>query len=149
MAVILNRLVGTLDAHQMLKGLRSDIQLPKEILRVHFGGPMMGDRGFILHGTELNHLDSQDVTADTAVSATTDVLLKLLPQQRIPWRLAIGCASWVPGQLEDEIRSGGWLTAPAPRELIFKPDLANVWTEALHSIGVREPAMLVGNTGHA
>ena len=149
MALILNRLVGTVDARQMLSDLRSDIKLRPDMLRVHFGGPVMGDRGFIVHGSELDHLDSQRVTHDVAISATTDVLMKLIPHQQVPWRLVLGCASWVPGQLENEIRQGGWLTAPATRSLIFKPGLANLWSHALQSIGVRQPAMLVANTWRA
>ena len=103
----------------------------------------------ILHGTELNHLDSQDVTRDISISATTDVLLKLIPQSEIPWRLALGCASWVPGQLENEIRTGAWLTAPATRSLVFDPELPNLWSHALQSIGVKHPAMLVAQSGSA
>jgi len=149
MAVILNRLVGTVDARQIMHDLRSDIKLPPEILRVHFGGPVMSERGFIVHGDELNHLDSQRVTPEVAISATTDVLLRLIPHQQVPWRLVLGCASWVPGQLENEIRSGGWLTAPATRGLVSQPELASLWSDALRSIGVRHPAMLVAQSGQA
>lgn len=149
MALILNRLVGTVDARQITGSLKSDIKLPSEMLRVHFGGPVMGDRGFIVHGAELDHLDSQRVTHDVSISATTDVLMKLIPHGQVPWRLVLGCASWVPGQLEAEIRNGSWLTAPATRKLIFQPDLGNLWSNTLQSIGVRSPAMLVTNTGHA
>ena len=149
MAVILNRLIGTLNPEHIMKGLRSDIEFPKDAMRVHFGGPVMTDRGFIIHGTELNHLDSQDITDNISLSATTDALLKLLAQSKIPWRLALGCASWVPGQLEDEMRAGGWLTAEATRELVFRTELPNVWSQSLKSIGIAHPEMLVAQGGKA
>jgi len=153
MALILNRLVGTLTLDQVLDELKSDIRLRPEWLRVHLGGPVATQRGFILHGTELNHPDSHAVTSNISLNATTEGLEKLALQSSsladIPWRFALGCASWAPGQLENEMRLGAWLTAPAPRELVFQRELPLMWQSALHSIGIHEPAMLVAQTGNA
>lgn len=149
MAVVLNRLIGTMKAEQILEKLETSIHWPGETMHVHLGGPMLSDRGFIIHGAGMKHDDSQPITPDLRISATTDVLLQLLIQGRTPWRLAIGCASWVPGQLEDEIREGGWLTAPATPDLVFQPEIATLREQVLRRIGVRQPAMLVAESGRA
>jgi putative transcriptional regulator len=44
-------------------------------------------------------------------------------------RLYAGHAAWVPGQLEAEMRSGGWQMLPATPELVFHEDPGSLWTE--------------------
>ena len=150
MALVLNRLMGTLNVNQVIDNLKSDIHLPEELLRVHMGGPVSPQRGFVVHGAELKHADSHGVTPEVAISATTDVLMQLFWHEgTIPWRLTLGCASWGIGQLEDEIRQGVWLAAPASRDLIFARELPMMWPNALQSIGIKQPAMLVSSSGHA
>jgi putative transcriptional regulator len=150
MALILNRLVGTLRLDQVLDNLKSDIHLPAESLRVHLGGPVANARGFILHGHELRHRDSHDVTDDVSLNATTEVLEKLIAMGGdIPYRFALGCASWSAGQLEDELRQGAWITAPAARDLIFASELPMMWKSGLAAVGIHHPEMLVSEMGNA
>lgn len=150
MGLVLNRLVGTLRIDQVLDDLKSDIQLPEELLRVHLGGPVSTQRGFILHGGELEHRDSHTVTEDISLNATTEALQRLVTQGgRIPWRFALGCASWTAGQLEMEIREGAWITAPARRDLIFTRELPMMWKASLQAAGIAHPEMLVAETGNA
>jgi putative transcriptional regulator len=44
-------------------------------------------------------------------------------------RLYAGHAAWVPGQLESEIRAGGWQVLRATPELVFHADPGSLWTE--------------------
>jgi putative transcriptional regulator len=44
-------------------------------------------------------------------------------------RLYAGHAAWVPGQLEAEIRAGGWQVLPGTPELVFHEDPSSLWTE--------------------
>ena len=62
--------------------------------------------------------------------------------------LTLGYAGWGPGQLEGEIANNGWLTAPAPPDLVFDPVDGGKWTAALAEIGV-DPQILSGDAGHA
>lgn len=150
MGIVLNRLVGTLRIDQVLDNLKSDIHLPEELLRVHLGGPVSTQRGFILHGGELEHRDSHMITEEISLNATTEALHQLVFHEgRIPWRFALGCASWTAGQLENEIREGAWLTVKAQRELIFNKELPLMWRASLQSAGIAHPEMLVAETGRA
>lgn len=150
MGLVLNRLVGTLRIDQVLDDLKSDIRLPEELLRVHLGGPVATSRGFILHGNELHHQDSHYITDNIALNATTQALENLIARGGvIPWRFALGCASWGAGQLEEELREGAWITAPARRELIFQKELPLMWQASLKAAGIAHPEMLVAETGNA
>jgi putative transcriptional regulator len=62
--------------------------------------------------------------------------------------LALGYAGWAPGQLENEIQSNGWLTAPADRDILFDANSEKKWHRALGSLGI-DPAMLFSDAGHA
>jgi putative transcriptional regulator len=134
----------------VLDSLKADIQLPPELLRVHLGGPVATERGFILHGGELHHRDSHAVTGDVALNATTEALAELIDKKGVvPWRFSLGCASWGAGQLEDELRQGAWITAPAERRIIFKKELPLMWSAGLAAAGIHHPEMLVAETGNA
>jgi putative transcriptional regulator len=44
-------------------------------------------------------------------------------------RFYAGHAAWVPGQLQSEVRAGGWQVLPATPELVFHADPGTLWTE--------------------
>jgi putative transcriptional regulator len=118
-----------------------------QILR---GGPMESERGFVLHSSDFNAGD-QTVAIDAGVclTATLDIL-RAIAQGHGPHRaaLALGYASWGPGQLENEILHNGWLTGPVDPALIFDAGHEQKYDRALRSIGV-DPAFLSGEAGHA
>jgi putative transcriptional regulator len=47
-------------------------------------------------------------------------------------RLFLGRAQWAPGQLQNEIRQGGWYRIQADGDLVFSPHPENLWS-TLHS----------------
>ena len=117
---------------------------------VHFGGPVEGARGFVLHTPgETPRAHSMVVGGDFAMTSTLDVL-EDIAAGRGPGRalMMLGYAGWGPGQLESEIAMNGWLTAEADAGLVYDtPDEAK-WAAALRSIG-GEPLSLSSNAGHA
>lgn len=62
--------------------------------------------------------------------------------------IALGCAGWGPGQLEDELLENAWLTGTASCDIIFKTDVSMRWEHALREMGV-DPALLCDTAGHA
>ena len=46
-------------------------------------------------------------------------------------RMFAGYAGWSPGQLEDEMKRGAWVTHPASLELVFNIDPQNLWKKIL------------------
>lgn len=106
--------------------------------KVHFGGPVEGARGFLLHSPDYRSPEGTLVVDDRfAMTATVDVL-EALAKARGPRRalLALGYAGWAPMQLEAEIGLNGWLTCPADPDLVFSENDASKWERALKTIGV-------------
>ncbi len=117
---------------------------------VHFGGPVDGVRGFVLHSAEYaSRLHTLAVPGGFCMTATLDILEDIAagtgPQRAL---MMLGYAGWGPDQLEDEISRNGWLTADAAPELVYDmPDDAK-WAAALNSIGV-DPLGLSASAGRA
>ncbi len=104
------------------------------------GGPTQLTRGFILHSddyrTDTNLSHYQNITLSTSEKVLLDVAAGQGPEKMI---LALGCATWVAGQLEEEIMSNVWLTIDAKTNLLFDIPYANRWETALASLGISAP----------
>lgn len=85
------------------------------------GGPTEPQSGYVLHkaGSQCwNH--SVRVTDDTQLTLSGDILEAVAagtgPKNCL---FFAGCASWAPGQLEQELQSDAWLTLPFDAEILF------------------------------
>jgi putative transcriptional regulator len=132
MGVAVNRPIGDV----ALAGLMRQLGLPHQgvhgTVRLHAGGPVEGSRLFVLHTAD--YAAEGTVSIDSSISLTThpDVLGGIAAGSR-PRRafVALGYAGWGPGQLEDEIRRGGWVTAAADEGLVFGDDHEKKWQRAM------------------
>ncbi|TDL81586.1 DUF179 domain-containing protein [Palleronia sediminis] len=118
--------------------------------RVHFGGPVEGRRGFVLHSPDYEAGEGTlDVEGRFGMTATLDVLRSMGdgagPRQAI---VALGYAGWGPGQIESEIAGNGWLVADADPEVVFGGDDAGKWMRAIEGLGF-DPILLSGTAGTA
>ncbi|CAG0902754.1 unnamed protein product, partial [Cyprideis torosa] len=60
----------------------------------------------------------------------------------------LGCAGWAPGQLEKELKEGGWLTVPGDDALVFDTPDEEKWRMAGLRIGV-DISLFVDEAGQA
>lgn len=100
-----------------------DIDLQDEALRmesVHFGGPVLVDRGFVLHQPLADWNSTLKVNENTGLTTSKDIL-EAMAKGKGPGRVLVtlGYAGWAPGQLEDEIKRNGWLSVAASTDIIF------------------------------
>lgn len=51
------------------------------------------------------------------------------------FRAFMGYSGWAPGQLENEMKMGSWLTMPANPDLVFNPDATQLWTDVIQQFG--------------
>jgi len=91
------------------------------------GGPVEREKGFIIHDHSRDTDESSfPVTNEISINTSKDMLQRIArgegPENYI---IALGCAGWDKGQLEQEIIDNSWLTVPANSELIFSHDYAN------------------------
>ena len=101
------------------------------------GGPVERDKGFIIHNSSVEWESSISVTPEIKICTSKAILLDIArgqgPQNYL---IALGCAGWEAGQLEQEIRENSWLTAPAKPALIFSQNHSSKLIEAAEILGI-------------
>jgi putative transcriptional regulator len=151
MGIIVNKPVTELRFGDLLEqlGLPRPDKGGRDV-RVHFGGPVEGGRGFVLHtGDYQSEGGTMRIDEEVSMTATLDILRRIAagdgPKSSM---LALGYAGWGPGQLEREITENAWLTGPARSEILFGRANEHKWAAALKAIGV-DPQTLSSSAGHA
>lgn len=149
MGLVINKPLGSLTMGELFTQLDINSGDPANCRPVHFGGPVEGGRGFVLHTTDYNEDASLVVDDNIALTATLEVL-RAIGEGRGPRHslFALGYAGWAPGQLDGEIQDNGWLSVAADHGIIFDPDHDRKWNRALAKLGV-DLTMLSSEAGHA
>ncbi len=150
LGLIVNKPSEQVSFRHLLDQLSLDVGEPQRDIRVHFGGPVENERGFVLHTADYaTEAATLRVSERFGMTATLDVLEEIArgdgPKSAL---LALGYAGWGPGQLEDEILQNGWLTCDADPELVFGSDDAGKWEAALKTMGI-DPLLLSSTAGRA
>ncbi len=116
---------------------------------VLYGGPVQTERGFVLHAPAGNYGSTLTIAGDIGLTTSKDVLEAVAggtgPQRLL---VTLGYAGWAAGQLESELASNGWLTAPADARVIFETPLTARFDAALGLLGV-DPRYLISQAGRA
>ena len=149
MGLVINKLLDDVTFPDLLEQLDIDTGIDKDVIQVHFGGPVEAGRGFVLHSSDYMQESTLVVSDQFGMTATIDIL-KSIAEGDGPRRslLALGYAGWGPGQLEDEIQKNGWLCVSADETLVFGPGVGDRWQQAMAKLGI-DINMLSGEAGHA
>ena len=149
MGIVLNKPLRRLTFDALLKQLGVAPIPPARNIRMLSGGPVDGGRGFVLHSGEWSTEGSLSVDDQTRLTSSVEVLKAIAggggPRECV---LALGYASWGPGQLEEEITANTWLSVTPDETLLYdtRPELA--WRSALAKLKV-DPLALSGAAGRA
>ncbi len=147
--IVVNRVHPTLKVDTILDELEMDYLPAMKRAPIHLGGPVHTSELFILHGPPFDKSVSLVVTPSLAMSTTRDVLQRSARGRgSADYVIALGCAGWGPGQLEEEIRQNAWLTGDIEQKIIFELPPEKRWEAALRSLGI-DPALLTDAAGHA
>lgn len=116
-------------------------------LRLHVGGPVEPERGWLLLGDEPAGAEYRTIV-DGLYLSTSPALLREVLESPSPRRARIvaGYAGWGPGQLDDELAQSAWLMADVQLDLIFDVDPSIMWETAIRRIGA-DPATLHTSQG--
>lgn len=113
------------------------------------GGPVHPERGFVLHEGDHTWDSSLEVGDGLYLTTSRDVLEAMArgegPVQAL---VALGCAGWGAGQLEQELVDDSWLLVPNRRDVVFQLPMAQRWQAAAGSIGV-DLLNHASHSGHA
>lgn len=128
------------------------IDCPDESLRarpVLAGGPVHPERGFVLHDGGREWDSTLAIADGLAVTTSRDVLEALASGEGpVNAIVALGCAGWGAGQLEQELVENSWLTVPADADLLFSLPLEARWQASAGRLGV-DLAHMTDYSGHA
>jgi putative transcriptional regulator len=150
MGLVINRPTG-MALGEVLEQMSIDAtDLRARDIPVLQGGPVLQERGFVLHrpaGDWDAVLEVRD--SDFAVATSKDILVAIA-EGRGPSEVVVtlGYAGWAAGQLEREFAENAWLSGPADAEVIFNTPFERRWESAARLLGVDLDRMS-GQAGHA
>ncbi|QYR53464.1 YqgE/AlgH family protein [Lysobacter soyae] len=149
MALVVNR------PSDMLMGellQQIEVRTENETLRMHHvlqGGPVHIERGFVLHAGEAAWESSVALGNGLALTTSRDILESIAngtgPEQSL---IALGYASWAPGQLEQELADNSWIVVNADKQLLFEVPIEDRWRTATGRLGF-DPIQMTGYSGRA
>jgi putative transcriptional regulator len=149
MGLVINRRLSQPGFDELLEQLGVEPTPPRRRIALCAGGPVENSRGFVLHSADWTGDGSLAVDDAIVLTASLDVL-KVIAEGAGPRHalLALGHATWAPGQLEEEMQQNAWLSAPSSDAIVFGPDHDSKWRRALASLNI-DPIRLSSATGHA
>jgi len=150
MGLIVNKRVPDLNLDDLLEQLEIERGDGSHGVAVHFGGPVEGGRGFVLHTRDYaGKPGTLDIDKAFGMTATKDILVDIAMGQGPKATLtALGYAGWGPGQLESELQQNAWLTVDGDAAIVFDEDDGGKWARALKKLGI-DPLMLSAAGGRA
>ncbi len=98
--------------------------------KVFLGGPVAPEGILVLMRGDAAPEASRPVFDDVYASASREVLEGQVKGGGI-FRVYVGHAGWAPGQLDWELRQGGWHLLPADAETVFDEAPEDVWRKMM------------------
>ncbi|MEO2021935.1 MAG: YqgE/AlgH family protein [Pirellulaceae bacterium] len=99
--------------------------------RINNGGPVDGPLMAVHMST---FLSEEEIVPGVHLATQKDNIHRLITHSNKPFRVFSGYAGWGPGQLDQELEAGGWLTTPAESTDVFsEPD--KMWKRVSQNIG--------------
>jgi len=109
------------------------------------GGPVQRNAVLLLHGYHDLARETEPVIPGVYLGSEVDLLGELIGRHseggshaylELPrFRVFCGYSGWGEGQLDSELRAGGWLTCPATVDLVFNTPPQRLWNVVLEAIG--------------
>jgi putative transcriptional regulator len=134
MGLVVNRKVRSTSFASLIEGMGGDAEGIEGEVLLHYGGPVKGNRGFVLHSADYSTPHSIHVNEQYGVTASIEVLQAMArgsgPKRAL---LVMGYAGWRPGQLESELKRGDWVVAPPSGGILFDDQYSTKWERAFAS----------------
>jgi len=113
------------------------------------GGPVKMDQGFVIHNGTKEWENTILINEDLSVTLSKDILSDIVegngPEKYL---FTLGCASWIEGQIEDEVINNSWLNCSVDNDLIFEMPYEKRWQGAADILGVNMNTLSM-ISGHA
>lgn len=101
------------------------------------GGPVQPNQVLILYRLTQEPTETHRVFDGVYLGGDMGMFERVLaaPGRPAAFRAYVGYSGWGPGQLENEMKTGSWITLPADPVAVFDKDPARVWPDILRSLG--------------
>jgi putative transcriptional regulator len=132
LGIVINHPLDSRPIATVLQALGADSSGVENDVRLFLGGPVSPAIAFVLHSADYHRPDTIDIDGRVALTDAAEVLRDIgLGKGPAKSLVAFGYAGWAPSQLDDEIKSGAWVTVPENQALVFDDDRSKVWADAL------------------
>jgi putative transcriptional regulator len=103
---------------------------------LYAGGPVQTNQVMLLFRSEEFPENSHHVFDGVCLGGDMGMVERILtgPGTKESFRAYLGYSGWGPGQLENEMKTGSWITLPADPSLVFETDPARMWGDILASV---------------
>ena len=101
------------------------------------GGPVQTNQVMVLYRVTEDPGETHHVFDGVYLGGNLGALERLMvtPNTDESFRAFMGYSGWAPGQLENEMKAGSWLTLPGDSSLVFEKDPTRVWPDIFRSLG--------------
>lgn len=104
--------------------------------KIYMGGPVNRSTVYLFHHRDYRFTSTVDSLSQYTVSTDLSALASLLDGVvREPARLCLGISSWAPGQLQQEIDRGMWLTSDLNPVDLLAQNSRELYDHAVEMIG--------------
>lgn len=137
MGILLNKTLDTIRYASLFQQLGLEVGRENRDMVVYHGGPVEENRGFVVHSND--YATDDTISHECGISVTASMnILRDLGRGRGPEHavLSVGYAGWAAGQLEAEIESNFWVTAPATPTIVFTADNESKYVLAAKTLGI-------------
>jgi len=134
--IIINNPTNRITCQEILEQLKIPVSEKDSFPPVLIGGPDHRLQGFILHTPEVFYQETQKITDNICLTTTQEILGEIaLGHRPNNFLVAIGCVTWAPSQMEEEIMGNLWLSVPANKEILFDTPYEKRWEKAISLLG--------------
>ncbi len=109
----------------------------KLVPEVYFGGPVLVERGIVLHSSEYEVKSTIKIGDEFSLTSNKDIIQDIAegngPKR---YKLMLGHAGWAQHQLEAEIENGDWLLQHTTSDFVFQTEEKFMWDMAAKSFGI-------------
>ena len=101
------------------------------------GGPVQTNQVVILYQLSQKPTDTHHVFDGVYLGGNMEALERVLqvPTESDFFRAYAGYSGWGAGQLENEMKTGSWITLPADPMVVFQKEPSRIWSDIMLSLG--------------
>jgi len=130
--IVINR-ISSLTVLDLIKKMELFCQDPEIDFPLYHGGPVEENGIAMVHTGEWYSSNTRPVSGEISISSDRFMIEKLIDGNApANWLMSAGKCEWDPGEIEQEVAAGFWLSALASKEMLFSSrDNNSQWRTAI------------------